>query len=281
MMNFFKKLFGSKPAVNLEEAKESLERKVSSLRSPAIRLVKTQQITKSKFGGRPFINANEFIWPRSNGIPMVFLAQLDLAELAAVHRFEWLGDCGLLLFFYDVTEMPWGFDPKDRGKWQVLFQTNSNEYAELPDGLDNCWRIEEKYIQPILVQVLPNYDNPKFESLGLSDEEVNIFIEMHDGVSDSCHQVGGFASPVQGDSMDLQSQLASNGVYVGSPAGYKSEKAMRLQAGAANWKLLFQFDSDKDMNVMWGDCGRIYFWVEEQKAKKNEFDNCWLILQCH
>lgn len=279
-MKFLKKLFGSKPKSNLDEAKKSLELKISSLRNPAIRLIKSEQVGQSKFGGRPFVNSTEFIWPQSNGVPMMFLAQLDLAELAAVHRFEWLGTQGLLSFFYDVAEMPWGFDPKDRGKWNVFFQTNTNEYAEFPDGLDDSWRIEEKYIQPVLVQSLPNYDNSKVENLGLSDEEIDVYIEMNESDDNPCHQVGGFASPVQGDCMDLESQLASNGVYVGGPEGYKSEKAKQLQAGASDWKLLFQFDSDDDMDVMWGDCGRIYFWVQEQKAKRNEFDNCWLILQC-
>ena len=80
--------------------------------------------------------------------------------------------------------------------------------------------------------------------------------------------------------MELESQLASNGIYVGDSKGYESEQAKKLEAEAKDWKLLFQFDSDEELDIMWGDCGMIYFWVQEQKARKNEFDNTWLILQC-
>jgi uncharacterized protein YwqG len=80
--------------------------------------------------------------------------------------------------------------------------------------------------------------------------------------------------------MELESQLASNGVYVGTPEGYASEEAKQLESGANDWKLLFQFDSDGDLDIMWGDCGMIYFWVQQQKSTINQFDNCWLILQC-
>lgn len=81
--------------------------------------------------------------------------------------------------------------------------------------------------------------------------------------------------------MELDSQLASNGVYVGNPDDYQSNEAQRLASGAKDWKLLLQFDSDDDLGTMWGDSGMIYFWVQEHKAKVNQFDNTWLILQCY
>lgn len=33
-------------------------------------------------------------------------------------------------------------------------------------------------------------------------------------------------------------------------------------------------------NMMWGDVGRIYFWIREQDLKNFDFDKTWLILQC-
>ncbi|MGL6159903.1 YwqG family protein [Microbulbifer sp.] len=279
-MEIFKKLFGAREKIDWDKIRESLEPKIKGLKRPAIRLKRTSLIKKSKFGGKPFADRNNFEWPRSNGKPMAFLAQIDLAEISSVHHYEWLADKGSILFFYDVIEMPWGFDPKDRGAWTVLYHSEPDGYVEYPLDLHDECKIKEIFIEPVLVQVLPNYDDPSVERLGLSDEEVDAYIDLDDGDDEPSHQMGGFPSPVQGNHMDLESQLASNGVYVGGPEGYKSEEAKKLESGAKDWKLLFQFDSDDDLDVMWGDCGMIYFWVQEQKSKINQFDNSWLILQC-
>lgn len=280
IMEIFRKLFGAREKVDWNKARESLDAKIKDLRHPAVRLRKTSEIKKSKFGGKPFVDRTNFEWPLNNGKPMTFLAQLDLAEICSVIHYDWLANAGSLLFFYDVIEMPWGFDPKDRGGWKVLYYTNPSEYAEYPLGLDNECKIKEIFIEPVLVQLLPNYDDPTVETLGLSDEEIDAYIDLDDGDDEPSHQVGGFPSPIQGNHMELESQLASNGIYVGNPDGYKSDEAKKLGSGAKDWKLLFQFDSDDDLEVMWGDCGMIYFWVQKQKSKINEFDNTWLILQC-
>jgi uncharacterized protein YwqG len=32
---------------------------------------------------------------------------------------------------------------------------------------------------------------------------------------------------------------------------------------------------------MWGDAGRIYFWIQEQDLKNRDFAKVWLVLQCY
>ena len=97
----------------------------------------------------------------------------------------------------------------------------------------------------------------------------------------SGHQIGGYPRPVQGDNMELECQLASNGVYCGDSKGYKSEEGKRLAPGAKDWKLLLQFASDDDLDVMWGDVGYLYFWIRRQDLEACDFSRVWLILQCH
>lgn len=282
-MKFIKKLFGIKPKIDWEEVRRSLEPKIVSLRKPTVRLFKSNIESKSKFGGRPLVESGSFIWPESNGKPMAFLAQLDLSEIAAELNYDWLSDNGMLLFFYDVLEMPWGFDPKDRGKWTVIYQQSPNMLAEYPESIDLMAKVKQSYITAEKTMILPDFDDSSVDGLQLSKDESDLYYELNHPESDQdpLHQVGGFPSPIQGNYMQLESQLASNGIYVGDPAGFESLEAKSLEAGANDWKLLFQFDGDDDLEVMWGDCGMLYFWVQEDKAKNNQFENCWLVLQCY
>ena len=67
-MEFLKNLFGSKPKVDWDEVKKSLDPKIANLKRPAVRLVKTTQTKRSKFGGLPFANMSCFEWTGSNGM---------------------------------------------------------------------------------------------------------------------------------------------------------------------------------------------------------------------
>jgi uncharacterized protein YwqG len=266
----------------MKEIWAQLKPRVANLATPAVRLVKTTDHKKSKIGGKPITTTVDFSWPHSNAKPMAFLVQLDLAEITSANEFDWLPTDGSLLFFYDLEEMVWGFDPKDRDKWQVIYQSEAKVEIEFPQDMAQDSKISEIYLKAQRENVLPHEDCPEIERLDLSDEEVDAYCEFKDSFADliPLHQVGGFPAPVQNNTMELECQLASNGVYVGDPEGYQSKEAKQLESGAKDWRLLFQFDSDDDIGVMWGDCGMLYFWVREQEARDKNFENAWLILQC-
>jgi len=124
----------------------------------------------------------------------------------------------------------------------------------------------------------------RFDALGLSfsDEEIDTYIdrEFDDDEDEDQHQMSGFPENVQGDRMELECQLASNGVYVGDANGYNSSEAGLLRDGENDWRLLLQHSGDEDSGLMYGDCGLVYFWVREQDARAGDFSNCWLVLQC-
>ena len=72
-----------------------------------------------------------------------------------------------------------------------------------------------------------------------------------------------------------------DGIYCGGPEGYRSEEAKTLAVGAADWRLLLQVDTDEEgPGWMWGDVGRIYFWIKKQDLAALRFDDVWLIFQC-
>jgi uncharacterized protein YwqG len=132
------------------------------------------------------------------------------------------------------------------------------------------------------VDSYPSWERGPIAALGLTDAESDAYIALRDAQFEGTpqHQLGGFPSPVQGDDMELQCQLASHGLYCGDSSGYDDPRAGALEAGAGDWRLLLQLDSDDDVRVMWGDAGMIYFWIREQDARANAFDRAWLVLQC-
>jgi uncharacterized protein YwqG len=81
------------------------------------------------------------------------------------------------------------------------------------------------------------------------------------------HQMAGYPAPIQGDDMELDCQ--------------KIVHSQWTVADAANWRLLLQLDSDDDAGMMWGDIGRLYFWIHEKDALAGDFSKIWVILQSH
>ncbi|HUT87622.1 MAG TPA: YwqG family protein [Candidatus Heimdallarchaeota archaeon] len=91
----------------------------------------------------------------------------------------------------------------------------------------------------------------------------------------------GHPDPIQGD-MQLDCQLTSHGLYTGDATGYEDPRRAELEKGATDWQLLLQIDSDEDnAGMMWGDMGRLYFWIRKDDLKKRAFENVWMVLQCY
>lgn len=80
--------------------------------------------------------------------------------------------------------------------------------------------------------------------------------------------------------MELECQLVTNGLYCGDSSGYEDPGVKDLERGIGDWHLLFQMDSDDELNIMWGDAGLIYFWIRKQDALEGIFAKTWLVLQC-
>ncbi len=250
----------------------------ASIVAPGVHLVPSDAPSRSHWGGAPGLPAGD--WPTRNGRKLTFLARVSLAELHRAHRIGWLPTTGALLFFYDLEEQPWGFDPKDKGSGAVLHVPDLDSPITPVKSKDGGG-IAPRSMSFRLIQTLPSWEREAVQELTLSDDEFDEYSDLAEAPYDghARHQVGGLPVPVQGDQMELECQLASNGIYIGDPSGYADPRARPLEAGAAEWRLLLQFDTDDDLGVMWGDCGRLYFWVRESEAKAGRFGGTWLILQ--
>jgi uncharacterized protein YwqG len=257
---------------------------LDTLTAPAMLLEATGGKTDSKIGGLPALPAN-VAWPEWNGEPMAFLCQLCLEEIADGTDRMGLPQSGVLFFFYDQEQATWGFDPKDKGSWQVIYSDQSIAgipESEAPEGLDEDYIYREKRIAFVPARTYPDYQDERINKLGLDDLQGDRYIELCHGVYQGgpAHQMFGHPSPVQGNDMDLECQLASNGLFCGDSSGYEDPRAQQLEASRSEWKLLLQLDSDDDTYMMWGDCGRLYFWIRQDDLAAKRFENCWMVLQC-
>lgn len=251
------------------------------LAQTAIVLEQADRPTVCRLGGLPRLPAST-AWPDRKDRPLSFIAELDLAALRAVGGPDWLPATGILHLFFDAEEEPWGFDPADHDGWKVLM-TDAPAAVPLPrpQGLSS-----DRIFAPAALAGRAALTYPTTERLTLPPEVAAAFdfeaihafmdADLGDGPR---HQVGGYPSPIQGDGMELEAQLASNGVYMGGPDSYSDERIAALEPGAVDWCLLLQIDSDDAAGLLWGDTGTLYVWVREQDARAGDFSRVWMIVQ--
>lgn len=249
---------------------------------PAVHLVREGTPSRSHLGGTPAVPAG-FAWPERDGRELAFLARLSLAELAATGAVDWLPREGALLFFYDVEEQPWGFDPKDRGGAAVRLVADLTEpiAALAPSPAEGGAPLPAN-LTLRRIDSLPSRMRGAVEELRLTDPESELYDDLLNRTFEGRpkHQVAGFPFPIQDDSMELECRLVTHGLYLGDPTGYQDPRVAELEPGASDWRLLLQLDTDDDLGWMWGDAGTIYFWVEASAAREGRFDDAWLVLQC-
>ena len=240
----------------------------------------------SKLGGIPDLPEGG-AWPDCNGLPMSLLAQLRLQDVAPLDLDKRLPKSGMLYFFYNAREQRWGYDPKDRGHWKVIYYNGDLARLQPAARLDElpehtCFR--ECGVAFTNELTLPSWQSRDVERMNLSEKERDVLIQLLDGPGGEwwvIHRLLGHPAEIQGD-MKLACQLASHWIYVGNSEGYADPRGASLEAGADDWQLLLQIDSDEDgLGTMWGDRGRVYFWIRQQDLKEHDFGNTWLKLQCY
>jgi uncharacterized protein YwqG len=246
------------------------------------------RIGASRMGGVPDWPASTS-WPHVNGTPLTFIAQIRMADLRKIPEAAELSLRGWLYFFYEAKQQAWGFDPKDRGHWRVL-----NVDCPL-DDLDRVQSPPTDDHQPFQTCALSfelEYNLPDADiicgtlNVEFTEEQERAYDTLRDRVNgetgeEPIHRMFGFPDEIQND-MRLECQLASNGLYCGDDTGYNDPRAAELQEGRYDWVLLLQIDTDeKGPGWMWGDCGRLYFWIREQDLDVRAVENTWVILQCY
>lgn len=252
----------------------------------------------SKFGGRPDVPAG-FVWPvfetktldddMVKPRPLAFLAQFDCARLAGLDPEGLLPRTGLLSFFYELGSQRWGYDPKDAGCARVFwFDGEPLAPAEFPQDLEEDFRLPE-----LAAELSSGTDAPDFQdacpALGYdwTTNDYRAFDqarrELELPYPDNLSKLLGWPDIIQ-NNMTLECELVSRGHYLGGrweSVPLEERDALRTPS-VQNWRLLFQLDTvaSGDFELMFGDCGRIYFYIRNEDLLARRFDRAWLVLQC-
>ena len=254
---------------------------------PCLRLAASFSSTTTYLGGLPSLPPS-IEWPSWKGRSLSFLGQIDLGSASEEFWVDWLPQEGLLLFFYDAEQSTWGFDPGDRGSWCVLFvdATADSTPRDIPKDLSKMGQFARKDFELVPDRSLPGFERLSIDASTPEFNEWLEYLEQREGMarrSGPSHQLLGLPIAVQNDSMEEECQLASNGYYLGNgrPSEDSDPRFAELMTGVDDWELLLQIDSDDDVGMMWGDVGMLYFWVKRDEARRRDFSNAWMILQCY
>ena len=252
----------------------------------------------SKFGGRPDVPAG-FVWPvfetktldddMVKPRPLAFLAQFDCARLAGLDPEGLLPRTGLLSFFYELGSQRWGYDPKDAGCARVFwFEEEPLAPAEFPQDLE-----EEHRLPELAAELSGGAGAPECQDACLALDypftanDYRFFDqarrELGYAYPDNRSQLLGWPDIIQ-NNMTLECELVSRGHYLGGSwesVPQEERDALRVPS-VQDWRLLFQLDTvaSGDFELMFGDCGRIYFYIRREDLLARRFDRAWLVLQC-
>jgi uncharacterized protein YwqG len=262
---------------------EEISKTVERLALPSLKLLAVEgkaELGNSKLGGLPDL-PEALEWPSFEGKPQAFIGQLRLSVLAKDPLASCLPGWGMLYFFYEQDQATWGDDPGKSGFFKVLFHENETGLAARPAplGLAAEALYKEMAFGSRQESSYPDFFDREY-SLGRDLAwECGLRRDQILGKG-PLHRVLGFPDPLQGE-MRLQCQMVSHGIILGSAEYHRDSRVEELKKGAKDWKLLLQIDSDDRTGMMWGDGGRLYYWIAEEALRKRRFEEAWMILQCH
>jgi len=282
----------------LEEA--GLERYKSALASwiyPTAQLVLEPEsdqfipIGSSKVGGNPDL-LPEIEWPMWNDYPMTFIAQIHLAECPAELS---LPKDGLISFFYAVQAMFEDDDFYGDPKTCRVLYIGADQFKHLsrrtpPLTLDGEARMRANRVSFVQSLSVPPAESAHLESLGLGwrgnredfDKYWNLFLpslRKYCTEDSYIHRILGHPDPIQGD-MQVGCEIIDKG-YTWESLRKNEELHREVIQSALKWRLLLQMDSEEEKTGMvWGDVGRIYFWIREEDLECMRFDRVICEMQC-
>jgi len=214
----------------------------------------------SRIGGLPDFPPGA-LWPHGREEPMVFLAQIDLAEVGGLDAEGLLPTSGLLQVFADLASVePW-FEDGGRPAVQVVVQAADPRVLAAAPPPAGCEVFPARAVGPARGGVcLPPLDGPFYERMVPEDADaedwfgiLDLLDRYHPPLDDRDrprHRMLGYPDPLQGDP-------------------WARCRAAEPDTPDEAWQLLVQIDSAPDAQL--GDNGLIYVMIPRDALTARDF----------
>ncbi len=260
----------------------SVPEQLESYAQGAIGMKEVQGGLRSTTGGLP-PEGLKFEWPQCDGRSLSLIATFYLDELPTLHG--WLPSDGVLLFFYDLEEQPWGDDSAESDGWKVLWVADTSKgnpaVCERPQNLKDGFVFRSRPLSFGLVETLPFIDHPLFEEVESSDslmDELEERIEDGEG-GPSCGHIGGYSGAADGAlyAFRCRQQLRGENPMLAYEANLEE-----IQAAESEMCLLFEYEMDEreseEAPEIFGS-RNLSFWAFKADVRQQDFSKVWLRLE--
>jgi uncharacterized protein YwqG len=251
---------------------------------PSLRLTFSEDKAEqsvSRAGGRPLLPFG-YQWPRSRSkIPLAFLCQIDLSD-SKFKPYTELPTRGLLSFFYDAFDGPWGNQSDDHFGWRVEYFEDLAvlKHTDFPADLPTSSVLHRaQYPSKMSFLITPlQLKWPAVSDGGYGSYEAYLAAAEEIYGSPVVHRMLGYAQDIAGD-FRLDCEIASRDLELSDDFDFCSAEGEKLAAESEKWLLLLQLDSDPLAQMMWVDSGRLYFAIREEDLVARRFEKVWLICE--
>lgn len=229
---------------------------------------KPSKAWQSCFGGNPYLPKGTPFPTTESGEELFFLGQINFADAPKLEPFPAAG----ILQFYILDDQNYGLDSENpllQDGFRVLYFPDVildesqlitdfsflRSYGDLPVYPGECFGMDlvnTKELVPVEdYQFEEKMGADFFEQYG--EEQWEVYELYHNSVSSDGHKIGGYAHFAQEDPRKAESP----------------------------YLLLCQFDTDNDIESMWGDMGTAHFFIKEEDLRQKDFSKVWFHWDCY
>ncbi|XP_045463864.1 uncharacterized protein YwqG-like [Harmonia axyridis] len=208
------------------------------------------KLWQSKVGGSPYLPLNEPYPLNSEGEPLLFLAQVNFAELPRIEDFP---EKGILEFYIDGQDDVMGLDNEDGGYKVVYFEDIEEDESKLRREFEKLTfpigPFEEEVCYGMEFSLEDQYmsiSDYRFENIANFGDDYDMYDDYNALYPAHRHRLWGYPYFTQRDPRTSENEFK-------------------------DYELLFQLDSDE--NIIWGDLGIAAFFIKPDDLKKLDFTN--------
>lgn len=257
-------------------------------------------VASSRLGGRPDLRSGQS-WPDWQGSPMAFVAQVNLAEVAAHDEEGHLPHTGLLSFFCAIDDSAAGvmLGESAPSSWMVShFDGDLGTVVRLPVPPELPEHLDFPSCQVAFSRepTLPDFESREILGLGLSEPERHAYTAVQFDSSAMNHHLLGY--PLRFErSPFISGYVKAQGIphpYMIDLSRLPEEQRQKYQdlqqrgpellrdlqhKAEEQWRLLLQVFSNEEAQMDWGGGGVLHFCIPKDALSRREFDRVWAEMQ--